>query len=158
MAKIKCRDGRRNNRPPVDNQFKPGQSGNKKGRPSNKTRRSVNEIVGRLLQEKHSIVSGGRQRIVSFQEVMITKIFEQAYKGNSKSLTWVIELIERVEFAESERTKHAARISPHRMAELKNMSVEELEAEYRRLVDAESLQGDRDSLSGTRSKADDRKL
>jgi hypothetical protein len=148
MGKVKLRDGRRNNRPPVNNQFKPGQSGNKKGRPSNKTRRSVNEIVGRLLREKHSIVLRGRQRIISFQEMMITKIFEQAYKGNSKSLMWVMELIERVEFAESERTKHAARISPHRMEELKNMSVEQLEAEYRRLVDAESLQGEQDSLSG----------
>jgi Family of unknown function (DUF5681) len=136
MAKIECRDGRRNNRAPVNHQFKPGQSGNKRGRPSNRTRVSANETIGRLLGEKHPIVLRGRKKIVSVKEMIFMRIFELACKGDPKAIMLAMDLIERAEFVESECVKQAASIPRYRIDELNNMSVQELEAEYRRLMES----------------------
>jgi Family of unknown function (DUF5681) len=134
MAKGKYRDGRRGNRPPVKNQFKPGQSGNGKGRPPGKSLISANEIVGRLLREKHPIVLRGRQKMVSFVEIIFMRIFEQACNGNTRALMWAMELIEQIELVETKRI-----MQPPDMTDLKkkieNMSVEELNAEYRKIME-----------------------
>ena len=133
MAKGKRLDGRRNNRPPVKNQFKPGQSGNKRGRPAGKTRMSANEMIGRLLREKHPIVVRGRQKMVPLVEMIIMKIFDLALKGNPKAIMWAMELIEDAEIVETDRIKRPD-MTEFKKA-LENMTLEELDAEYRRSME-----------------------
>ena len=126
----KYRDGRRNNRPPVKNQFKPGKSGNGKGRPSRKTTISANEIVGRLLRAKHPIVLRGRQQLVPFVEIVFMRIFELALKGNDKCLMWTMDLIDKSEIVETDRIKQPDMTEFRK--KLENMTEQELEAELRR--------------------------
>jgi hypothetical protein len=136
MAKGKYRDGRRNNRPPPKNQFKPGQSGNNKGRPT-KPRISAKQMVGRLLSEKHPIVVRGRQKMVPLVEMILMKIFDLALKGNPRAIMWAMELIEQAEIIETERIRQPPNITDFKK-KLENMTLEELDAEYRQLVEEDS--------------------
>jgi len=129
----KYNDGRRNNRPPVKNQFKLGQSGNKKGRPA-KPRISAKQMVGRLLSEKHPIVVRGRQKMVPLVEMILMKIFDLALKGNPRAIMWAMELIEQAEIIETERIRQPPDMSNFKK-KIENMSLEELDKEYRRLFE-----------------------
>jgi hypothetical protein len=140
VAKGKYRDGRRNNRPPVEHRFKPGQSGNKKGRPANKGLPSVTELITRLLREKHPIVVRGRQKMVRLEEMIFMRIFERAYKGDLKAIMLTLDLIENSHIAEMKRSRKAVSSHYPSTKDITNMSLEELEKEYRRLVNP-----DRDS-------------
>lgn len=132
MAKRKCRDGRRNNRPPVKNQFKPGQSGNNKGRPT-KPRISAKQIAGRLLSEKHPIVVHGRRKTVPLVEMIIMKIFDLALKGDPKAIMRAMEFVEDAETVETDRIKRPDMTEFKK--KLENMTLEELDAEYRRTME-----------------------
>jgi len=85
-------------RPPVEHQFKPGQSGNKRGRP----RGSKNEatILNDLLSRKININQNGKTRRISVLEGMFLKFAEDALRGNPKSAAFLLsrkQLIESIE-------------------------------------------------------------
>jgi len=75
-------------RPPQEHQFKPGRSGNLKGRP----RGAKNEetILNNLLNRKIDIREGGRTRKISVLEAMLLKFAEEALKGNPKAATFLL--------------------------------------------------------------------
>jgi hypothetical protein len=75
-------------KPPPAHQFKPGQSGNPKGRP--KGAKNESTILKELLQHKIAIRSpNGSLRKISVLEGIHRKIIEDALKGNTKSAGFV---------------------------------------------------------------------
>lgn len=78
-------------RPPKSTQFKPGHSGNPKGRP--KAARSLKKDLTRLMEKRIRIRADGEQRYVSGQELMLLKLFERAAKGDIKATTQIFGLL-----------------------------------------------------------------
>jgi hypothetical protein len=83
-------------RPPVEHQFKPGQSGNKRGRP--KGWKNEATILDELLSRKININQNGKTRRISVLEGMFLKFAEDALRGNPKSAAF---LLSRKQFIES---------------------------------------------------------
>ena len=75
-------------RPPEEHQFKPGQSGNKHGRP----RGSKNEatIVNEILNRKIEMRQNGISRKITILEAIFLKFTEEALKGNSKAAAFIL--------------------------------------------------------------------
>jgi hypothetical protein len=105
MARGKCRDGRRNNRPPAEFRFQKGKSGNQKGRPGRPPPTLV-DLVAAELNSKHFLDAGDGQVEVPFKVVMIRQVMRLACKGNPKALLWVLEMIELVQ--RNETNQHAS--------------------------------------------------
>jgi len=93
MAKAKCADGRRFNRPPVASQFKPGQSGNPRGkRPAasletlarDACRGSLLEIVGERDGQKVTALEG-----------VLLKLRNKALGGDLRAADKLFALCER---------------------------------------------------------------
>jgi hypothetical protein len=76
-------------RPPKHTRFKPGQSGNPRGRPIKQ--KSVGEIVGDLFNRKIKI---GGQRVPVTQG-LILQIVTQGLRGDLKSADLALKLLER---------------------------------------------------------------
>lgn len=74
--------------PPRHSQFKPGQSGNPKGRP--KGSRSTHDILRDILNRKLAYVSSGRSRIISVREGILTKFADCALRGDVKTATFLL--------------------------------------------------------------------
>lgn len=75
-------------RPPKKSQFKPGQSGNPKGRP----RGAKNEatILHNIFNRQIEMREGGRVRKVSVLEGMLLRFTDDALKGNPKSAAFLL--------------------------------------------------------------------
>jgi hypothetical protein len=75
-------------RPPVAHQFKPGQSGNPKGRPKGAKNEStiLRELMGRKIESR----SGNRSRKITILEGILLRITEDSLKGNTKSATFLL--------------------------------------------------------------------
>jgi hypothetical protein len=76
--------------PPRHSQFKPGQSGNSKGRP--KKSASVEDVVRKRLGKIVPITVAGKVERVSTLEVITLQQVNQAIKGNHKSAVLLLEL------------------------------------------------------------------
>ncbi|MEM7024096.1 MAG: DUF5681 domain-containing protein [Pseudomonadota bacterium] len=63
-------------KPPIDRRFKPGQSGNTKGRPKGaKNRRS---IVAKVANEMHCVIENGKRRRRSTLELIVLRLRNSA--------------------------------------------------------------------------------
>ena len=77
-------------RPPLHSRFKPGQSGNPKGRP--RQSRNLRTIVKQVLSEDMQIREGGRLRRMSAMEALVRTLRARAFKGDPKALASLILL------------------------------------------------------------------
>lgn len=77
-------------KPPKETRFKPGQSGNPKGR--KKTAESVSGQVARILSKRVTVTEGGVTKRLSLQEVMLTTLANKAAKGDLKALAFILDL------------------------------------------------------------------
>ena len=75
-------------KPPRDHQFKPGESGNPKGRP--KGAKSEETILRELLQQKISLNERGKARRITIHEGIFRRIIEDCLKGNTKSAAFLL--------------------------------------------------------------------
>lgn len=75
-------------RPPRQHQFKPGQSGNPKGRP--KGARSEKDIINGLLSRKISIQERGLTRQITVMEGTYRAITQNALKGDLKAASFLV--------------------------------------------------------------------
>ncbi len=78
-------------RPPKHTQFKPGKSGNPKGKPKGSKNFSTE-----LAEELHQMVpvqEGGKTAKVSKQRVVIKALFAKAAKGDVKAISTLIALV-----------------------------------------------------------------
>ena len=78
-------------KPPKSGQFKPGQSGNPKGRP--KGAKGMNTIVREIMTEKVSVRRpDGSTTKLSRAEVLMQKTVEAAVKGNFKAADLLVKM------------------------------------------------------------------
>lgn len=77
-------------RPPRATQFKPGQSGNPKGR--SKAARAMNSIVRDNLTQKVTVRTANGTRRISRIDAVVQKTIELAMKGNTRALTELLKL------------------------------------------------------------------
>jgi hypothetical protein len=80
-------------RPPVHSRFKPGQSGNPKGRA--KQSRNMRTIVQQVLNEDMQIREGGRVRRMSAMEALVRTTLTRSFKGDPKALVSLIVLLKQ---------------------------------------------------------------
>jgi hypothetical protein len=90
-------------RPPKQHQFKPGKSGNPKGRP----RGAKNEatMLREILEHKISLREGGRLRKISVRQAILLKMADGALKGDTKKAAFVLDRYRRTEGDETEATE-----------------------------------------------------
>ena len=78
-------------KPPKDTQFKPGQSGNPKGRP--KGIQNLSTDLEQELGEKILVTEAGKSQPVTKQRAMIKSLFAKALKGDVRASNVLINLI-----------------------------------------------------------------
>jgi Family of unknown function (DUF5681) len=89
-------------RPPLQSRFKPGQSGNPKGRP--RQSRNMRTIVKQVLSEDMQIREGGRLRRMPAMEALVRTLRARAFKGDPKALASLIVLARLSGLTESDET------------------------------------------------------
>lgn len=82
-------DGRRNNRPPVSGQFKPGQSGFPSGRP--KGSRSRRNVLEDELDKKVAVTENGRRVKRRKWDVIVAQQVNKALAGDLKATQFVAD-------------------------------------------------------------------
>lgn len=75
-------------KPPLHSQFKPGQSGNPKGR--RKGARGFNAELDEELNQMIQVTENGRPRKIRKQTAMIKSLVAKAMKGDAKSVQLVL--------------------------------------------------------------------
>jgi hypothetical protein len=75
-------------KPPREHRFKPGQSGNPKGRP--KGAKSEATILNELLRRKIAVREDGRSRKITVLEAILLRFTEDSLKGNTKSAQFLL--------------------------------------------------------------------
>jgi hypothetical protein len=84
-------------KPPKQHQFKPGQSGNPRGRP--KGSKNTSTIIDEILNRKVRIRTERGVRKITVHEAMLTGIADQGLKGDTKSAAFLFDRKERAEAA-----------------------------------------------------------
>jgi hypothetical protein len=77
-------------KPPKVTRFKPGRSGNPKGR--KKKAESVADQIDRILCKRITVTEGGVTKRLTLQEVMLTTLANKAAKGDLKALAFILDL------------------------------------------------------------------
>ena len=75
-------------KPPRRHQFKPGQSGNPKGR--KKGVKNEATILQELLQQKVAVNDRGKRRKIMLLEAVLRRIIDDCLKGNTKSAAFLL--------------------------------------------------------------------
>lgn len=89
-------------KPPKKHQFKPGQSGNPKGRP--KGSKNFDKILEELFQKKVIIKENGEERKVSIKAALTQKLLVKAlYDGDLKAIDLLFKHIERLDAKAAEK-------------------------------------------------------
>ena len=78
-------------KPPKHTRFKPGQSGNPRGRP--KRVPTLAELVQREAKRKIVVVEEGERRKVSKLDALAKRLMQEALKGNARATQQVIQLL-----------------------------------------------------------------
>jgi len=81
-------------RPPKHSRFKPGQSGNPKGR--RKGGRNLATDLAEELSERVQVREGGRQRALSKQRAFLKALFVKAMQGDARAASLVIALMAKL--------------------------------------------------------------
>ena len=74
-------------KPPQSTQFKPGQSGNPKGRP--KGSKNFSTLIAAELDQNLTINIGGLAKTVSTRAAIVKRMVHKALKGDRKALDWI---------------------------------------------------------------------
>ncbi|MAI61135.1 MAG: hypothetical protein CBB87_01445 [Micavibrio sp. TMED27] len=90
--KKKCTDGRRKNRPPVEHQFKPKQSGNPAGRPRKKKSSFTDDIKFVFGREREITIDGEPQNR-NIRQLILEQIGIGAAKGDPKMIKLAIPFL-----------------------------------------------------------------
>ncbi len=85
--------------PPKAYRFKPGQSGNPRGRP--RGTRNLSTDLADLLSRSVSIRENGKERRISRQEAILLSLYNKALHGDVRAATSIINMLMRVSPAKS---------------------------------------------------------
>lgn len=80
-------------RPPAHSRFKPGRSGNPRGRP--RKSKDLNRLIQTELDKTIPIKENGRERRISKREAVITQLINCAIKGDVKPLQLVLSHLDK---------------------------------------------------------------
>lgn len=78
-------------KPPKSTQYRPGQSGNSKGRP--KQDETLKGIAEKELKRKVTIMESGKQRKVSYKTAIMKRCIASAAQGNMRSLEFLSKIL-----------------------------------------------------------------
>lgn len=81
-------------RPPRHSRFRPGQSGNPKGR--RKGAKSTGTLLREILDEKVTVRDGNREKKITRHEAWLRQAINSALKGDAKASAAVIGLLKDV--------------------------------------------------------------
>lgn len=104
-------------KPPKEHQFKPGQSGNPKGRARGS--RGLKTDLGAELRSRVTITENGKTRRATKQQVMLKSLVAKAAKGDSKAAAQVLAMTMQMFGIEDERHGKAV-LTPNQQAILDN--------------------------------------
>jgi uncharacterized protein DUF5681 len=79
-------------RPPKSTRFKPGVSGNRKGRP--KGSRPVGALLQQIIQQKIAVTENGKTRRLPVMEIMLRRLANDAMRGEPRSIKFLLSLLE----------------------------------------------------------------
>jgi Family of unknown function (DUF5681) len=96
-------------KPPVSGRFKPGVSGNAKGRPNNS--KNLKTLIRQALTAKVSIREGSSNRRVSKIEGVVLRQLDSALKGEDRAAMAVIKMAMQMGFLEDAQTEDAEAVS-----------------------------------------------
>ena len=96
-------------RPPVSTRFKPGLSGNAKGRPKNS--KNLKTLIRQALTAKISIREGSRNRRVSKIEGVVLRQVDSALKGEDRAAMAVIKMAMQMGFLEDAQPEAAETVT-----------------------------------------------
>ena len=85
-------------KPPKTSQFKPGQSGNPKGRP--KGARGLKQVVRAALDDEVDLVAGGKSMKITKREVVVLKLIQKAAGGDVRAIDSILNLDQKFDIAE----------------------------------------------------------
>jgi hypothetical protein len=77
-------------RPPKHTQFKPGHSGNRKGRPGGA--RSLKTDFQEESNERIRITSGGKSKLITKQRATVKRLHAKALEGDMKAINTVLNM------------------------------------------------------------------
>ena len=80
-------------KPPKHTQFKPGQSGNPRGRP--KKNKDLNRLIQVELDATIPVQEAGRQKRITKREAIIKQLINRAIKGDPKATQFVLGHLEK---------------------------------------------------------------
>ena len=95
MPKIPPQTDAAKDNPPDRGRFKPGRSGNPRGRPKG-SRSLRNELAG-ILKERIAVREGGKHRRISRQHAMLLKLLEKALGGDIRAASTIINNVLKIE-------------------------------------------------------------
>jgi uncharacterized protein DUF5681 len=90
-------------KPPRAHQFKPGQSGNPKGRPKGKKNEAT--MLDELLFQRIKIREGGCERRITLFEGMLRRFAEDSLKGNIKAAAFLFSRYAAVSSADPQQSE-----------------------------------------------------
>ncbi|MGD0275336.1 MAG: DUF5681 domain-containing protein [Syntrophales bacterium] len=114
-------------KPPQNTRFKPGHSGNPKGKP--KAAKNLATIVNNAIKEKVAVNENGKRRLVSKLEIAVKQLVNKAAFGDQKALMQLLPLIQIIEG----RTETDAASTPM-LAEADNLVMAHIVERYRQSV------------------------
>ena len=88
-------------KPPVASRFKPGQSGNPKGRPEHRS--SNQSVLEHTLRRKVRVVENGLEQRLENVEVLFRSLVNRAIKGDNRATLLLIRLMEKWQVAPPEQ-------------------------------------------------------
>ena len=95
-------------RPPTKNRFKPGESGNRKGRP--KGTKNLKTDLQEELSEKITIGEGERRIRLSKQRAMVKSMVARAIKGEQRATDRCFDLLLKL-LGSGDESQHVAALS-----------------------------------------------
>lgn len=81
-------------RPPAHSRFKPGQSGNKRGRP--KGSKNIETVVRSLLDQKVTIQDAAGRRRVSAIEALLRTLMQRALRGDNRAAKLLLDVQQKL--------------------------------------------------------------
>lgn len=111
-------------KPPLNTRFKPGQSGNPKGKP--RGAKNLATIVDKATKEKVVVTENGRRRSISKLEIAVRQLVNKAVLGDPKALAQLLSLVQIIEG----RAEADAASTPI-LAEVDNMMMNSIGERYK---------------------------
>ena len=82
-------------KPPRDTRFKPGRSGNPRGRPNGS--KNLSTLLSEALNEPVIVIENGRRRKVAKRQAIITQLVNRSAKADLKATQIVLAMLQDIE-------------------------------------------------------------